>query len=1381
MKRILPAVLVVIAATCTSTPAGPLTREKTPEALRPWIDWVLYGHEEERCPFLQGDADERRCSWPSRLTLDLDGRGGRFSQQWVLDHDARVPLPGDAKTWPQEVRVDGRAATVDAERGSPGVRLPAGRHGIGGVFEWTSLPPVLQVPTETGLVALTIGGRAVPFPGRDEQGRVWLQKTPGGEQAEDRLDLTVSRRLTDDIPAVLTTRMDVQISGKSREVVLGRPLPSGFVPLSLTGPLPARLDPDGGLRVQARPGRFAIELAARHDGPLRSLQLPAAGGAWPAQEVWVFEARPDLRLATVEGPTAVDPQQTTLPDDWKGLPAYLMQPGRTLTLVEKQRGDTDPNPDQLSLTRTLWLDFDGAGYTIHDAIAGTMRRGWRLEMPPPAALGRVAIDGRDQFITHFGPDRPAGVELRQGEVSLDADSRLEGRRSSLPAVGWDHDVAQLSATLYLPPAWRLLGTAGVDEVSDTWISSWTLLDLFLVLIAAMSAGRLLGPRIGVIALVALALSWIEPSSPHWTWLAVLAFEALRRALPAGRLQRLTTFAYGISLVTLLIVTLPFLVMQVRAAIYPALEEPFRSAGALDRGEIAAMEQAAESAVPRRRVGGVAGGVVGGVLGERADELQSSKMKALGFISGNAPAEQEETKQVKSFLYAPDPKAVVQTGPGLPTWTWRTVSLRWSGPVKSTQTLRLILIPPALNRLLTFLRVALVSLLVLGLSGAARSLQQGGLRGLLRLLRRAPAILLLASLAGAAAAPARAAEIPPADLLNELRTRLLAPPDCRPDCASMPRLALEVGPAILRVRLEIDAAAATAVPLPGGAGQWLPGRVLLDGDATPGLLGDGHGLLWLRVGPGTHQVLMEGPLPDRETVQVPLPLKPHRVTARAQGYRVEGVHDDGLPEDSLQLVRLSGRNHGPASTLEPAALPPFVRVERELTLGLKWQVETRVARLTPPGSAVLLQVPLLAGESVTTAEVRVEGGKALVSLGPLATQAGWTSSLAPADRLALRAPDAVAWVEIWRAAVSPIWHVEAQGIPVIHVPDQPGPRVREWRPWPGESVSLAVSRPEGLTGRTLTIDTAALALSPGRRATDATLNVTIRSSRGAQHALSLPENAELQSVAINGAAQPIRQEGRLVTLPIVPGRQEVRLVWRQNSGVRGLFKGPEVRLGTASVNAAVSIAMPADRWTLFLGGPRLGPAVLFWGLLIVSLLASLALGRSRLTPLRGRHWFLLSLGLTQVPVWIPIVIAAWLFGLGWRREKGATASDAGFDLVQLLLAALSLGALAGLFWSITRGLLGLPEMQISGNGSSSGDLRWYLDRTEDAMPRPWVVSLPLYCYRLAMLAWALWLAQALLRWLKWGWGCFTEGGFWRPLRRKRPAAPPVASYPAEGKM
>src|SRR2546425_3920442 len=182
--------------------------------------------------------------------------------------------------------------------------------------------------------------------------------------------------------------------------------------------------------------------------PPRSTLFPyttlfRSDGAWPAQEVWVFDARPHLRLVEVEGVTAVDPQQTTLPDEWKPLPAYLMQSGKTMTLVEKRRGDSDPAPDQLALERTLWLDFDGRGYSVRDAITGSMRRTWRLEMPPPAELGRVAIDGVDQLITRTAPERPAGVELRQGEVRLDADSRLGRSTAVVPAVGWDHDFDQV--------------------------------------------------------------------------------------------------------------------------------------------------------------------------------------------------------------------------------------------------------------------------------------------------------------------------------------------------------------------------------------------------------------------------------------------------------------------------------------------------------------------------------------------------------------------------------------------------------------------------------------------------------------------------------------------------------------------------------------------------------------------------------------------------------------------------------------------------------------------------------------------------------------------------------------------------------------------------
>ncbi len=254
-------------------------------------------------------------------------------------------------------------------------------------------------------------------------------------------------------------------------------------------------------------------------------------------------------------------------------------------------------------------------------------------------------------------------------------------------------------------------------------------------------------------------------------------------------------------------------------------------------------------------------------------------------------------------------------------------------------------------------------------------------------------------------------------------------------------------------------------------------------------------------------------------------------------------------------------------------------------------------------------------------------------------------------------------------------------------------------------------------------------------------------------------------------QPIRQEGRAVSVPLAPGTQQVELAWREPNGARQLvYRGSAVDLGMPSVNADVRIAPSAGRWTLFAGGPRLGPAVLFWPLLAVFALVALGLGRlcaaTDAAPLRFRHWLLLGVGLTQVPVPAAAVVAAWLLALGWRRQRGAEVPGAWFDLVQVGLAGLTAVALAVLFFSIRQGLLGLPEMQIAGNGSTAALLRWYQDRSGPALPQPWIASVPLLVYRLAMLAWALWLALALVRWLRWGWGCFSAGELWRPLRRGR---------------
>ncbi len=1350
--------LLLISAGAVQPRATPLPAEAVPEPLKPWVEWALYGHESQRCPFVHGNFDYKRCSWPDLLSIEMDASGVSFSQSWRLYTEGFIPLPGGTALWPQDVRLDGVPATVSTGNAVPRVHAPAGTHTVTGRLLFERAPEFLQIPAQTGLVALEISGRKVDAPELDDQGRLWLSadaaRRDGAPEVKNTLEIRVYRQVVDGVPLTVSTRLELDVSGEHREILLGPVLLRDAIPLSLQSPLPARLEPDGRLRIQVRPGRHALTLESRQPGPVTALSRPESAVPWPESEIWVFVAQNHLRLVQIEGVPTIDPRQTSLPSGWQNLPAYRVDPADTFRFMVKRRGDPEPDADRLNLSRTLWLDFDGGGYTVNDQIGGRLLASWRLEAEPLLNLGRVAVDGESWFITRRVGSERKGVELRRGDLNLSADARIEPR-SALPAVGWDHDFQSVHASLNLPPGWRLLSAAGVDRVSHTWISRWTLFDLFLLLIIAAVAGKLWGWKWGLVALLAVGLVFHEQGAPRQIWLHIFAAIALLGVLPKGRFSQWVGIYRYLALGALLIIFIPFAVNQVRVALFPQLESPWQAqpVGAPAPGRVAMESEARRSF---------------------AKQAQAPKSSALEDKS--AELMQGAISTLRESYYADeltrlDPKANIQTGPGLPRWQWQRAELFWNGPVSSGQSLRLVLLPPGVNLVLRLVSVALLALLAVRALGAGVN----GRFSFSRSAGSAAAVTLVAGvLISGVSSPAGATEvpiptgangIPGPRLLEELRKRLLEAPDCVPDCASLPRMSVEAVGETLHARLEVHAQAELAVPLPGRHGAWLPERVLIDGFPADGVYRDDKGHLLVVVKPGVHQLTVSGRLPARDRVEIALPLRPYRVEARADDWEVDGVHENGVVGEQIQLRRIRAAESRPEA-LEPGALPPFVRVERTLLLGLEWRVVTRIHRVSPPGSAVVLEVPLIKGEAVTTEGVRVVDERVQVSLAAGVTQASWDSVLEQHPDVELIAPEVTSWTEVWQLNASPIWHVETSGIPVIHQ-QQRGHRFPQWRPWPGERVSLRVSRPEGVEGRTLTIDLSNLTLKPGQRATDADLSFEVRSSQGVQHPLTLPQGADLQSVMIDGRTQPIRDENGVVTLPLAPGAHEVRLTWRSANGISALFATPAVDLGAASVNASTQIELPRSRWVLFTGGPSLGPAVMFWGLLIVIVVVALGLGRTGRTPLKTHHWLLLGIGLSQIPIYLSIIVVGWLFALDARGRLNAELPKWQFNLMQVGLVLLTLVALGLLFYAVKQGLLGLPEMQIAGNGSSGYLLRWFEDRAGNLPSDAWVLSVPLTIYRLLMLAWALWIAFALLRWLRWSWDAFSSGGYWRSIVIGRP--------------
>ncbi|MBN1653486.1 MAG: hypothetical protein JXA30_06885 [Deltaproteobacteria bacterium] len=1384
-ERIIELGMLAMACLCCSTrpaAAQPIPLTDIPPELLPWIGWVRDQHPSYACPIVEG---ETVCAWPGELSFNLDDRAGSFEQRVVADGEIEVTLPGSQEYWPVQVSVDNKLATVLERDERPSVRVRAGEHRIAGRFLWPRLPEVLPIPRTAALVSVRVNSQPLAFPKRDGDGKLWLKSSGAEETQGDKLELEVHRRIDDAVPLRITTRLVLRTGGQAREINLGNLLLDGTIPLELTADLPARLDQTGDLIVQVRAGIYRIEITARSTTSPASLQTSRKGDFWPDQEIWVWCADENLRQVSVTGAAAIDPARTTLDEDWRNLPAYVMRPGSRMVFTTQRRGEPDPPPNRLSLTRQMWLDLDGRGYTIRDAISGTVQKDWRLDLLS-GELGRVAVGGVDQLITKSpGSGRP-GVELRQADLALAAEWRAENSLENIPAVAWSEDLQSLSATLSLPPGWSILSANGVDSI-DTWLSQWDLLGFFFVLLVALAVGRLVGVGWGALALITLALCFHEKDAPYLVWIALLIAVALLKVLPMGRLRWLVRLGWWGSVIALLVIGIPFAVQQIRTALFPqiseydtadrfepkpilrrtsALNKRFEAKQAVQLESDPLIESEIEQEAPASPREAAQQDVSAGIYPKEASAARREKglerTSTQSLYEADSSRGDDAVGRQKAALKQ-DPTAVVQTGPGVPTWSFRSWQLSWSGPVAREHEIRLRLISPNLNRALSLLRVVLLAILAFCLIRPSRP----------RPRDKSPACDEKAESTAAAAialsmllfAPAFSrADFPDKELLDDLSNRLARAPACAPDCVSVSSLHLEIDRRNLKMTAEVHAGSTSSFKIPGPAQAWVPQQVRVDGNASAAVVLLSDGFLHARLTSGIHRVEVAGPLPPSDSLVLTLGDSPHRVSAKAEGWMVDGLREDGRAEESIQLSRqLDGAER---EKLEKQILPPWLEVTREFEIGTTWKIHSTVRRISPTGSPIVARFPLLEGESVADSRLLVEDKHLVISLNRDDRQFTWSSTFEQRNQIPLVASGGKPWSEIWVLRCGPIWSCGFEGLaPARH--EKAGVWEPTFYPWPDEKLSLRFVRPQPAGGQSTTIDSATLEVNPGVRILKARLDLAIRSSKGAVQSVTLPKGSRVQSLQIDGNSTPIRFEGEKLSFNLKPGVHEVALDWQHSSGIQIIQRVPKVDLGFAAANATVVLNLPKDRWLLWTDGPAWGPAILFWGYLVLLLFVAVVLPRLEKSPLKAWQWILLGLGLTQIPAPSLLVVVGWFFAIAYRNSVQFERPIL-FDLCQLLLLAWTVTALGLLYAAIHQGLLFEPDMQVLGAGSTEERLVWYVDRVQSRLPTPWVLSVSIWVWKTAMLFWSLWLASSLIKWLPWAWECMNNRGLWKPIWRSKPS-------------
>ncbi|OPZ77112.1 MAG: hypothetical protein BWY78_01144 [Alphaproteobacteria bacterium ADurb.Bin438] len=275
-----------------------------------------------------------------------------------------------------------------------------------------------------------------------------------------------------------------------------------------------------------------------------------------------------------------------------------------------------------------------------------------------------------------------------------------------------------------------------------------------------------------------------------------------------------------------------------------------------------------------------------------------------------------------------------------------------------------------------------------------------------------------------------------------------------------------------------------------------------------------------------------------------------------------------------------------------------------------------------------------------------------------------------------------------------------------------------------------------------------------------LNLNLRSSEGGFHKIKFPKTAEIESLNVNSNPYPISIKDDMLVVPVIQGINYVMVEFNINQKLETIFKSPLVDLMSPSVNIEQKINF--SRWIFYAKGPLKGSVVMFWSMLPIWFVFSIMLGYFKIYPMKSWQWFLLFLGLSQVNFVINFVIISWFIFMGLRDKYSDKIKYK--NLVQCLLAFLTIMFVVCLFVSIKSGLLGSPNMMIRGGGFND-NLFWYADASEGVIPEIMIISFSQMIYKAVMLLWSMWIALSFVKWIKWGINSYAKDGIWKAKDEK----------------
>ncbi len=438
-----------------------------PADLAEWNDWVLTQNPTAACI----NRLPQNCSWSGRLTLNVHADEGRFLLTGVNDADMWVDLPGSSGLWPVNVQLNGKHVPVMNEGDTPRINVPLGEFRIEGTIVWNNIPKELPLPKSVGILQVQQGDTDIAVQ-LDGQGQLLLNQQDSNSES---IPIITTSRLWEDGPTpTLTTHISIQNSGLGQITQLGSIQLQDGILVDLHSSINSWIDSSGNLVAYIPSGTHTLSYTHALPANIEEIPTPTTPTNWPITEEWTIHTDHHIRQLSFEGLQPIDQSISAVPSSWKQHPTYTKDSTSTVSFQTVLRGNPNPPPNTLSLSRTLWPKLTGEGFWIQDEISGTMTQEWFLQPPPNLAIQSIEHNGFAQSIVESS-DGVNTIPVRTQEVSTTIIA--ESTESTPTFYPWNIDFSYVTMTMVVPPSSLLLYWNGM-----VWSNIWgAVLNLLLSL------------------------------------------------------------------------------------------------------------------------------------------------------------------------------------------------------------------------------------------------------------------------------------------------------------------------------------------------------------------------------------------------------------------------------------------------------------------------------------------------------------------------------------------------------------------------------------------------------------------------------------------------------------------------------------------------------------------------------------------------------------------------------------------------------------------------------------------------------------------------------------------------------------------------------------